>query len=81
MKVYIVMEDNGERWEDYVEYLCGVYSTHEKAVEFIESEGYEEDNGVWSKNPHPIYAGGFTITDDAWIVEREIDVAVKGVDA
>ena len=40
MKVYLAYWCNNEQWEDYHEAVHGVFSTREKAVGFIEGEGY-----------------------------------------
>lgn len=43
MKLYVAMYNNGEEWEDNYEYVDGIFSTYEKAVEYIESSGFIED--------------------------------------
>lgn len=42
MKLYVAMYNNGEEWEDNYEYVDGIFSTYEKAVEYIESSGFVE---------------------------------------
>lgn len=43
MKLYVAMYNNGEEWEDNYEYVDAIFSTYEKAVEYIESSGFVED--------------------------------------
>lgn len=43
MKLYVAMWNNGEEWEDNYEYVDAIFSTYEKAVEYIESSGFVED--------------------------------------
>lgn len=43
MKLYVAMCNNGEEWEDNYEYVDAIFSTYEKAVEYIESSGFVED--------------------------------------
>ena len=43
MKLYVVMYNNGEEWEDNYEYVDRIFSTYEKAAEYIESEGFVKD--------------------------------------
>ena len=42
MKVYLVYWCNNEQYEDYTEIVEGVYSTREKAIAAIESQGYRK---------------------------------------
>lgn len=43
MKLYVAMCNNGEEWEDNDEYVDAIFSTYEKAVEYIESSGFVKD--------------------------------------
>lgn len=71
MKVYIVMADNGESYEDYAEHIVSVHSTKEKAVAAIKAKGFKGNNmGGYEKE---VDKYGWTLTLDAWIVEEEVD--------
>lgn len=48
MKIYAAIYNNGEQWEDNYECVDAVFSTYEKAVEYIEGQGY-------AKNPNDKY--------------------------
>lgn len=43
MKLYVAMCNNGEEREDNYEYVDAIFSTYEKAVEYIENSGFVED--------------------------------------
>ena len=74
MRVYIVMEDNGETYEDYREYVRGAYSTREKAIKAIKNAGFEFAEGyrAWSR-PRYYFDGTIETYESAWIIEREVD--------
>ena len=42
LKEYVAMYNNGEEWEDDHEDVDAIFSTYEKAVEYIESSGFVE---------------------------------------
>lgn len=47
MKVYVAMCCNCEAYEDYSEGIAAIYTSYEKAVENIESNGYTHDVPEW----------------------------------
>lgn len=77
MRVYIVMEDNGESYEDYVEYIVSVHSTKEKAINAIKARGFKERTeqcgrkGSFDKKVEDY--DGWPTTVSAWIIEQEVD--------
>lgn len=73
MKVYIVMEDNGEDYEDYREYVKGAYSSRRKAVEAIKADGYEWSGSAWRLVFEDEYYDGSLTVFHSWIIERELD--------
>lgn len=62
MKVYLVYWCNGEAYEDYSECVEAVFSTREKAVAYIESNGYRK--GPTKFYPH---ASKETWNKEEWI--------------
>lgn len=77
MKVFIVMQDNGESYEDYSESIVGVYSTKEKAIEAIKSKGFTERTAKcgykdsFDKEIEDDW--GYCLTISSWIIEEEVD--------
>lgn len=77
MKVFIVMQDNGESYEDYSEWIVAVYSSKERAVESIKSKGFTERTEKWGrpgtfdKEIEDEY--GYHLTISSWIIEEEVD--------
>lgn len=50
MKLYVAMYNNGEQWEDNYEDVEAVFSTYEKAVKYIEDQGYVKNpNDKWKQ--------------------------------
>lgn len=76
MKVYIVMEDNGESYEDYAEYIVSVHSTKEKATNAIKARGFKERTEQWGRKgsfDKEVEDYGWPTTISAWIIEQEVD--------
>ena len=77
MKVFIVMQDNGESYEDYSEWIVAVYSSKERAVESILSKGFTEHTAKWGykdsfdKEIEDEY--GYCLTIGSRIIEMEVD--------
>ena len=46
MKVYIVNVNNCEAYSDYWEENRGVYSSREKAIEAMTSQGFDAETGI-----------------------------------
>ena len=80
MLIYLVHRDNGEAWEDYCEYVAAAFDSHEKAVKFIEDEGFDRsEDDVFSSNlwsckiiddDDPEY--GFWHIEHMWIDKMEL---------
>ena len=64
LKIYLVYTDNGEFYDDYRQELRKVFNTHEKAVKWLISEGYEvisKDQGTFQKEEDHVYYYPFYI--------------------
>jgi len=57
-KVYLVNYNNGEEWEDNHDFTEGIFSTYDKAVEYIES------HSVTRKDNDGMFYGGTTWNDN-----------------
>ena len=79
MKVYLVYWCNNEQYEDYYESVDKVFSTYGKAVEYIESQGYNlrEKRDKW-EIAHDIVRwdatedDGFGTFYSMWVREMEV---------
>lgn len=75
MKVFIVMQDNGESYEDYSEFIVAVYSSKEKAIEAIKSKGFTEHTAKWGHKDSfdkEVESYEWTLTISSWIREEEV---------
>ena len=79
MKVYLVYWCNGEMWEDYYEMVEAVFSSREKAVDYIVGKGYRshECKSEWEKrNMADRYDSApdeFGHRNSMWVREMEVD--------
>lgn len=79
MKVYLAYWCNNEQWEDYDEIVEAVFSSIEKAVDYIVGKGYRphECKGEWEKrNMADRYDSGpdeFGHRNSMWVREMEVD--------
>ena len=62
MKIYQVMHNNGEAWEDNYEYAGGTYTSIEEAEKEILHDGYMI-KADWDK---PYENGKYVVDKDSW---------------
>lgn len=74
MRVYIVKQDNGEQWEDYADFIMGVYTSEEKALDAIKRAGFSGKHRFGSRDywTRTVETGGYDMTESAWVEEYEV---------
>lgn len=79
MKVYLVYWCNNEQWEDYCESVDAVFSTRERAEQFIIAKGYTPHvcDSEWEKKHmadrfDSIDDDGYGLHYSMWVREMEV---------
>lgn len=74
MRVYIVKQDNGEEYEDYADFIAGVYTSEEKALDAIRRSGFAGKHRYGSRFywTRTVDDCGYDMTESAWIEEYEV---------